>query len=143
MEPDRNRPLIAGHFSTYTDRNPRLLSSHNSLTNHSQYRWMVRMIHVCYFLVHPVYSQHILYKVVCSDTEEINLPGKQISDCRSSRNLYHDANLYVLTIRNASFTKLTFCIFKYLVRLTNFLQRGNHRVHDLYITMSTSPKDGA
>ncbi|MNE48731.1 hypothetical protein D3C80_1432140 [compost metagenome] len=112
MEPNRNRLFVTSHLTAYTNRNTRLFGSLDGLTDHAQDCRMIRMIHMRYFFIHPVYGQHILNQIISSYAKEIDLLSEQVRDCGGRWNLNHNPNLYVMTVADSTFIQIIFGLFK-------------------------------
>ena len=91
---------------------------------------MMGIIDIIQLCILTVNSQCILGQIIGSDTEEINLFCKKITDHNSCRSLDHDTLLHVITERDPLFLKLCFYFCYNSLDLLHLSYRDDHRIHD-------------
>src|SRR5580765_2665681 len=95
------------------------------------------------FLVQTIHSQRVLDQVVSSHAEELGALGQGFGRDRGRGDLDHDANFQVWIKRNSFRLELPLIFLDQFVSLDQFVQAGNHGVHDLDVAFNTGAENGS
>src|SRR5271165_3236147 len=94
-------------------------------------------------LVYAVHGDRVLYQVVCSDAEKIDLSCQGVSDQHSTWYLDHDADLDILLERFTLFTQLGLATLQDLFGLAEFGEARDHWKHHPNVAKRADPQSRA
>ena len=97
----------------------------------------MRIINIVKFSILTVDRQCILCQVIRTDTEEINLFRKKITDHNSSRSLDHNTLLHIILKRNSLLCQLLLHLCNDRLDLLHLCHRNDHRIHNGNISKHT------